>query len=192
MSEHYRSHEGNHETHINESEAKRHHERLKDHHERSAKHTPEHAGHEREAARHEVQEHAVSAAEYVQPSTEQHQQHSSPISSRDKAHVFETIMHHARQGMSKPEQTFSKFIHKPVVEKTSEVLGKTVVRPSGIAGATAAAIIGLLSIYSIAKFAGFELSGSEMPFLLLIGFSVGLFTEWIFKAVRSVFSPKRD
>ncbi len=55
-----------------------------------------------------------------------------------------TIMHHARSQMSKPEQSFSRFIHTPVVEKTSEVLGKTVARPSGIAGAAIAACDGSL------------------------------------------------
>ena len=100
-------------------------------------------------------------------------------------------MHHARQNMSKPERTFSKLIHAPLVEKTSEALGKTVVRPSGIVGATIAAFLGLLSIYSIAKFAGFELSGSEMPLLLATGFIIGLFVEWAFKSARSILFSKR-
>jgi len=191
MSEHYKNRENGPESHNTEAEVKRHHERLKNHHEKSAERAQKYIGHEKEVARHEVYEHAVSATEYANPTTEQ-QREPRPITVADKSHVFETVMHHARQGMTKPERTFSKFIHKPVIEKTSDALGKTVVRPSGITGATIAAFIGLLSIYGIAKFAGFELSGSEMPLLLVTGFIAGLLVEWILKAARSIFLPKNE
>jgi hypothetical protein len=174
------------ERHIDVREINKHSERLKVHHEKAAeqagKNSPEQA-----TARHEVKEQAISGAEYSKPQSETRQ--PLPIhTKKDKDHSFNTIMHHARSQMSKPEQTFSKIIHTPAIEKTSEVVGKTIARPSGIAGAAVAACVGLLSIYSIAKFAGFQLSGSEMPLLLASGFAIGLFSEWVIKSTRSLFS----
>lgn len=146
--------------------------------------------HEREKARHEVHEHAVSASEQIQPQSEQRSQQTAHTTKKDKELAFDTIMHHTRSQMSKTERTFSKLIHQPAVEKTSEALGKTVARPSGIAGATVAAGIGLLSVYSVAKFAGFQLAGSEMPLLLAGGFLAGLFVEWAYKSMRAIIGKR--
>lgn len=188
MSEQHKTHEQHGERHIPVHEAKAHHERLQVHHEKAAEQAGQH-GQEQLQARHEAHEHAISGAEYHKPQAEQRQP-AVPHTKADKAHSFNTVMHHVRQHMSKPERNFSKFIHRPAVEKTSEVLGKTVARPSGIAGASVAAFIGLLSVYSIAKFAGFQLSGSEMPLLLLAGFASGLFIEWFYKSIRSILSKR--
>ncbi len=175
------------ERHIPVHEIKEHQERIKVHHENAAEKAGKQNQHEQLKVRHEVHEHAVPASEYSKPLSEKRQPLPAHTKA-DKEHGFNTIMHHARSQMSKPEQTFSKFIHTPAVEKTSEVLGKTVARPSGVAGAAIAACIGLLSVYSIAKFAGFQLSGSEMPLLLVVGFAAGLFIEWATKSVRAIFA----
>lgn len=188
MSEHLKTQEKSGEHQLPQHEAKQHHERLKAHHEKAAESARD-LKHEKEGIRSEVHEQAASAEDY-KPQTEQ-QRVVVPHTKADKEHSFNTIMHHARSSMSAPERTFSKFIHKPAVEKTSEVLGKTVARPSGVVGATIAAFIGLLSIYSVAKFAGFELSGSEMPLLLVVGFAIGLIAEWAYKSVRILVSPKQ-
>jgi hypothetical protein len=172
------------EHHINIVEAKKHQERIKVRHEKAAE-SDHNNQHEQLKARHEVKAEAISGAEYSKPQSEKRQ--PTPVTTKkDKERSFNTIMHQAQSQMSKPERAFSQFIHKPVVEKTSEAIGKTIARPSGIAGATIAAFIGLLSVYSVAKFAGFQLSGSEMPLLMLAGFTLGLFVEWAYKAARSV------
>lgn len=158
--------------------------------EKAGEHSASEKHHEADKARYEVQEQAISGAEYEQPTSEQ-PQHQPVYDKAAKEHSFNTTMHHVRRNLTKPERQLSKFIHQPVVEKTSEVLGKTVARPSGIMGATLAAFIGLLSVYSVAKFAGFQLSGSEMPLLLLLGFVLGLFLEWVYKSSKSIFSKSR-
>lgn len=188
MSEHVPQHsKRSGERHIPVHEVHSHNERIKTHHEKAAEKAGTQNKHEDLKVRHEVHEQAVPASEYSKPLSEKRQPLPS-YTKADKDHSFNTIMHHARSQMSKPERTFSKFIHTPVVEKTSEVLGKTVARPSGIAGAGVAACIGLLSVYSVAKFAGFQLSGSEMPLLLGIGFATGLFVEWASKSLRAIFA----
>lgn len=172
-------------------EARKHHERLKDHVEKNAEKAQK-SSHETANIRHEVKEHAISGAEYHKPQSEQRQPHPPRRTKRDKELAFDTIMHDVRINMSKPEQAFSKLIHQPIVEKTSEVAGKTIARPSGIAGAALAACVGLFSVYSVARFAGFQLSGSEMPLLLAIGFVAGVAGEFIYKSARSIVTKTRS
>ncbi len=189
MGEHLKSSENAGEQ-IPNKEIEKHQERLNELHEKAEKKAHK-SGHEKETIRHEIKEKAISGAEYRKPASEGKQQ-KAPTTKKEKDHVFDTVMHHVHQNMSKPERAFSSFIHRPVIERTSEVAGKTIARPSGIAGAAIAAFVGLLSVYGVAKFAGFELSGSEMPLLLAGGFLIGLVAEWVFKSVRVLFSPNKN
>lgn len=189
MSERYPiHHENSAETHANKEALAKHHERLAEHHEKEASHSHEKEVRTQEALR-EVHEQAISGKEFQKPHSE-HRQPEPANTKEAKMHSFNTTMHHVRNNLSRPERTFSKFIHKPVVEKTSEVVGATIARPSGMAGATIAAFIGLLSVYGVARFAGFELSGSEIPLLLAIGFIAGLLFEWLYKSTRSLFGRR--
>lgn len=168
----------------------KHQERLQKHHEKLAE-SQNNNRYEQELIRHEVHEQAILAEEYQKPQAERTQPEPRTTKA-DKERSFNTTMEHTRRHLSRSERRFSKFIHKPAVEKTSEILGKTIARPSGIAGSTIAAFLGLLSVYGIAKFAGFALSGSEMPLLLAIGFILGLIVEWVYKAIIAIFRPKLD
>lgn len=153
----------------------------------------EHNKHEKlEKSRHETMEHALNA-ENLRSSQEKNSHSSAHKEYRDPRQTklsFNTTMSHVRRHMKPAERSFSKVIHQPTVEKVSEVAGKTIARPSGVAGATIGAFIGLTLVYVVARRIGFELSGSEMPLLLVGGFVAGLFFEWVFKALRSVFTPK--
>ncbi|MBP9738199.1 hypothetical protein KBD20_00760 [Candidatus Saccharibacteria bacterium] len=170
------------------SEVKQHHERLRENIESNAEKVGENSSAEREA-RHEVYEKAISSSEYnAQNSEKQHSSTPTTHTKSEKKHSFNTTMHHVRKDLKPAERTLSRVIHQPVIEKTSEAVGKTIARPSGLIGAAVAAFIGLLFIFGVAKYAGFQLSGSEMPLLLLIGLVIGLFTEWIYKSLRSIFT----
>jgi len=189
MSEKYpSSHENKAEMPNTKEALVKHHERLAEHHEKEAAHAHEKGLRTQEALR-EVHEQAISGKEFQKPQSERRQ--PVPTNTKeDKARSFNTTMHHVRNNLSRPERTFSKFIHKPLIEKTSEALGSTIARPSGVAGATIASFVGLLSVYGVAKFTGFELSGSEIPLLLVIGFVSGLVFEWVFKSALSIFGRR--
>ncbi len=145
----------------------------------------------REEASLSVQQEALPSSEYARPSAEQQ---APPVihTKADRNQSFDTTMSHVRQNLSKPEQTFSKLIHSPVVEKTSEIAGKTVARPSGMVGAAIAGAFGVLSVYGIARFAGFGLTGSEMPLFLLLGFLAGLVVEGVYKLCFRRFIKKSE
>lgn len=78
---------------------------------------------------------------------------------------------------SKASRTFSRVIHNPVIEKTSEVVGNTVARPnlviSGAIGAIASVIV-----YFIARKYGYPLSGFETIGLFILGWAIGAIIEF--------------
>lgn len=78
-------------------------------------------------------------------------------------------------------RTFSKVIHAPAVEKTSEALEKTVARPSVTAGATWTALIIGSIFYFTARRYGYILSGSEIELSFVVGAVLGLILEWIWR-----------
>jgi hypothetical protein len=86
--------------------------------------------------------------------------------------------------LSPRARSFSKVIHAPVVEKTSAVLEKTVMRPSVTLGATWTALIVGVIFYWTARHYGFRLSGSEMIIALLVGGLLGGSVEWFGHMLR--------
>lgn len=184
MSEHAPKHEVSHGHESQSHKIEKHHERLREHHEKAAEAASKSTERELTEARQVIQ--SETARVEAPPSRNEKTPFVPQHTKADKLHSFNATMHHVRSGLKAPERTLSKFIHQPTVEKVSEVAGKTVARPSGVMGATVAAFIGLLSIYGVAKYVGFALSGSEMPLLLIAGFAVGLFIEWAYKSVASI------
>lgn len=79
---------------------------------------------------------------------------------------------------------FSKVIHNPVVDKTSEAVGQTVLRPSVTLGATSTALIIGGITYLISKHYGYNLSGSVILLSLVVGGILGLLIEGILKLFR--------
>lgn len=175
---------------LSPEQAAKHKERLQEHIEKNAEKRAETSSAELEARR-EVAHEALPAAEYQPDASESASQQDTPAPTRqDKKRGFDTTMHHVRKDLRPTERAFSKVIHQPAIEKVSEVAGKTVTRPSGVIGATAFGLLGLLILFGVAKYIGFELSGSEMPLLLAAGFVAGLLVEWFYKAARSLFARK--
>lgn len=86
--------------------------------------------------------------------------------------------------MTPASKTFSKFIHSPAVEKTSEILEDTVMRPSVVMGTTWTALTVGVVFYATARVYGFKLSGSEMLLALLGGAVLGLVMEGIWLFIR--------
>jgi hypothetical protein len=86
--------------------------------------------------------------------------------------------------LSPVSRSFSQVIHTPAVEKTAEVLERTVARPSVVLGATWTALIVGSMFYLIARHYGYALSGSELLFSFVIGALIGLTAEALFRLAR--------
>lgn len=154
---------------------------------RPESHGPEHTQ-ESEADRSRNVESARAKIE-SQPAAEKHEAGSEHSSRRfasgiDRkaayAHTMASIQHH----LPTASRAFSKVIHNPAVEKTSEAVGKTVMRPSVTLGATSTAVLVGGFTYFLAKHYGYAISGSTILLSLLIGGIVGALLELIVKLFR--------
>ena len=81
--------------------------------------------------------------------------------------------------MNPAERTFSKVIHNPVVEATSEVASKTVARPAALLAGSLSALVLTTIIYAVAKYFGYVLSGFEWIATFILGWVIGLIIDWI-------------
>jgi hypothetical protein len=101
---------------------------------------------------------------------------------------YKKTMKEIQKEMTPAERTFSKVIHNPVVEKTSEVAGATVARPAALLAGSLTAFILVSLVYIVAKYFGYPLSGAESIIAFAIGWVLGLLIDWL----RVMISGKRD
>lgn len=76
------------------------------------------------------------------------------------------------------QRGFSKVIHNPVVEKTSEVVGSTVARPNAILAGAVVAFFAVLIVYLTAKHFGYVLSGFETIGAFIVGWVLGILYDF--------------
>jgi membrane-bound ClpP family serine protease len=103
-----------------------------------------------------------------------------------KAANYRQTMTSLQHRMKPAARSFSRFIHKPLVDSTSELVGKTVLRPSVTLGATSTAVLATLFLYIYSRWYGITLRGSEVWLALLIGAVVGIVAEGVWKLLRSL------
>lgn len=89
-----------------------------------------------------------------------------------------------RRNLSAPERQFSKIIHQPAVEKTSDFVGKTVARPSGILFGGIFSFVLSFGAYLLARYLGGELRFSIFMVTFVGGYLLGLILELIWRFVR--------
>jgi len=90
---------------------------------------------------------------------------------------YKKTLENVQDQLSAPARAFSKVIHNPVVEKTSDAIGNTVARPNLIISGALGAIASVV-VYFIAKRYGYLLSGSETIILFVAGWSIGAVIEY--------------
>lgn len=134
-----------------------------------------------ESARRTASEEANEIKAEKSNSDNQKQNEKLQITKLDKMYSYKLTMSKVQSSLPNSGRRFSKLIHNPVMEKASESLEKTIARPSGILGGGLLATIGLLAMVIFAKRNGFELSGSELIVLLVVGWFLGLMIELIWK-----------
>ena len=135
---------------------------------------PEDARAEVEKALHEAQ--PTPKAEKAPHSARAKDRHI--ISGQQKQRAYKKIMTDTQEELSPSGRAFSKFIHNDTVEKTSEVLGHTVARPTSILYGSFCAFVVMLVVYLIAQHNGFRLSGFEFIGLFALGWVLGLLADF--------------
>ena len=135
-------------------------------------------------AKREALEQATSTqeVEVTTPETPAEQQ----FTKADRDASYQHTMKQMRSKLLPSSRAFSKVIHNPVVEKTSEVVGNTVARPNLIIAGALGAILSVV-VYFIAKRYGYVLSGSETIILFVCGWVIGT----VFEYARVGFSGRK-
>lgn len=142
-----------------------------------------------EMARHEaIQEALLSKEQGKERRSHQADRHNAHIMTRhDREASFDQTMDEVRKHTPRSTRAFSRFIHRPAVERASEILGKTIARPNAILAGGITAFVAVLGLYFYAKYAGFALQGSETIIAFVIGWLGGL----LFDFFKSMFTGKR-
>ena len=141
--------------------------------EKSGEQNPDEARHEVERITAEAEE-----AEGQKKTAKAEESEQKPITKHDIDTKYKETMKNMQSQLNAPSRAFSKVIHNPVVEKTSDVVGNTVARPNlVIAGALGA--IASVVVYIIAKTYGYELSGFETIGLFILGWAIGAIIEYV-------------
>ena len=100
-----------------------------------------------------------------------------PLTKKDIDNSYKKTMANVQNQLSAPSRAFSKVIHNPIVEKTSDAIGNTIARPNLIISGALGAIASVF-VYFIAKRYGYLLSGSEVIVLFVAGWSIGAVIEY--------------
>lgn len=96
----------------------------------------------------------------------------------ERKRAFNTILDTTQSEMSNTARAFSKVIHNPAIEKTSEALGATIARPNSILAGSVSAFVIVVGIYFIARFFAYPLSGSETLAAFILGWIIGIIYDF--------------
>ncbi len=163
-----------------------HQERLKENLERNV----ETKSHDAESkARHEALEHASSVEKEHHKETKETSpaERRGPLTKKERDASFDETMREVRSQMSGPSRAFSGFIHNKGVEKVSDAVGGTIVRPNAVLSGAVFAFLFTLVVYLVARYNGYPLSGTETIASFVLGWVLGL----IFDYVRVLVQGKR-
>lgn len=163
-------------------DASEHTDRLRDIHEHSTP-TPEEEN--RENKLHKAHAEALqNASEIEEADSRRHthepvaERHQGPITKKQLNREFDKTMTTVQEEMSPAKRTFSKVIHTPVVEKTSDLLGATLARPNALFAGALGAFALTLAIYLFAKNVGYPLTGFESIASFFFGWILGLLYDY--------------
>lgn len=101
------------------------------------------------------------------------------ITKKEKDRAYKQTLARAQSEMSAPQRAFSKMIHAPIVERSSEVVGSTIARPNALLSGSIVAFMILTVMYVVARQYGYHLSGFEMIGSYALGWVIGLTVDYV-------------
>lgn len=109
------------------------------------------------------------------------------VSKKERDASYKHHMKQLQAELSPSQRAFSKVIHNPIIEKTSEVVGSTVARPNAVLAGAAVAFFLVLAVYLVSKFYGYTLSGFETIGAFIVGWILGILYDFF----RVMFTGKK-
>ncbi len=135
-------------------------------------------------ARHEALEQAISVErgsaekKTKEPASSPAKRRHGVVSKKEREASYKHHMKQLQSELPPAQRTFSKFIHNPVVEKTSEAVGSTIARPNAVLSGAVVAFVLVLAVYVVAKFYGYTLSGFETIGAFIVGWILGILYDF--------------
>lgn len=108
------------------------------------------------------------------------------VAKADKLMAYKKTMHTIQREMGSSSRAFSKFIHSPFVERSSDIIGSSLARPNAVLAGSAMALILVSGVYVTARSFGYQLSGFETIGAFVIGWLIGI----VFDYFRAMISGK--
>jgi hypothetical protein len=148
------------------------------------KSTVENAEKREAKARAEALEQAVSVEragaekKTKEPSTSPAHRRHGVVSKKERDASYKKHLKTLQSELPPTQRAFSKVIHNPIIEKTSEVVGSTVARPNAVLAGAVVAFFAVLAVYLTAKHFGYALSGFETIGAFIIGWILGILYDF--------------
>lgn len=151
--------------------------------EKSVEHSPEQRAESVEKAKAEAHKEALMSGEAGKERSGSDPTSSArsvgKTSSLEKKHAYKQTMSHIRSEMSAPSRTFSKVIHAPFIEKSSEILGSSLARPNAVLAGSFTALVLVTLIYVVSRTFGYRLSGFETIGAFVLGWILGIIFDYV-------------
>lgn len=177
-----RQQESHHQSH--EHEHSEHQERLKNKIEKEATEASKASSHEQAEQAKIAIDKLANTSENLRQKNESSPSQTVPerrIYGNEQVVSFTRTMTRVRKKLSPIEKPLSKVIHNPIVDKTSEVVGKTIARPSSVLGGAFFALIGTSALLWITRHYGYEYNYLVVIMMFAIGMIVGISIEALVK-----------
>jgi hypothetical protein len=100
----------------------------------------------------------------------------------DKSYLdksYKRTIKQAQNSLNPTEKVFSKIIHNDVIDRASDIIGNTILKPNPILFGSFSAFIITLLTYLIAKSLGYQLSGFESIFAFAAGWIIGILFDYL-------------
>ncbi len=131
-----------------------------------------------------VEKQAVSGREYAKGEHEQPKQHPLLVNKQLKDIAFSRTLTRIRKKLSVQSRIFSKVIHNPVVDKPSEIIGKTIIRPASMLSGAVFAFIGTSTLLWVTRHYGYRYNYLVAILLFIIGALIGVITEGLWRLIK--------
>lgn len=100
------------------------------------------------------------------------------VGKKERTASYKRHMKQLQTELPPVQRAFSKVIHAPVIEKTSETVGATIARPNAILAGSMVAFFAVLGVYLVSKHFGYALSGFETIGAFVIGWIMGMLYDF--------------
>lgn len=148
---------------------------IAEQHEQTAERNPADQ-HEQATATHEAleQAHSSEREKDTERETASHERKTHAPSKKERRDAYDDVMNETRSHLTPASRAFSKFIHTPAVERSSDAVGATLARPNAILAGSLSAFIVVLVVYLVARYYGYPLSGTEAIASFVFGWIIGV------------------